>query len=154
MTTIHRIGTGVALAITLATSAAPASARVLDLNANGSYVPAGPVNAQALNPSRGGSAPVQTQAPSASPALIQGLRLKAEAAALGHRGGAVASTTGSPTARSNTTAHSPRVTALSSGGPFGWGDAGIGAAGMLLLVSVGAGVAVTTRRQRRRVTAS
>ena len=41
MTTTHRISTGVALALALGTSATPAVARPLDLNANGSYVPAG-----------------------------------------------------------------------------------------------------------------
>jgi len=84
----------------------------------------------------------------------QGLRLEAEAAALAHHRSPVASTTGSPTDGSSTTGHSPRVSAASSGETFEWGDAGIGAAGMLLLVSAGVGVAVTTRRQRHRVTAS
>jgi hypothetical protein len=41
MTTTHRISIGAALALALATSAALASARRFDLNANGSYVPAG-----------------------------------------------------------------------------------------------------------------
>jgi hypothetical protein len=41
MTTTHRISTSIVLALALATTAAPASARPFDLNANGSYVPAG-----------------------------------------------------------------------------------------------------------------
>jgi hypothetical protein len=51
MTTTHRISTGVALALALATSAAPASARPFDLNANGSYVPAGSASMRATKPS-------------------------------------------------------------------------------------------------------
>ena len=51
MTTIHRISTGVALALALAVGAAPASARPFDLNANGSYVPSGAASTQATEPS-------------------------------------------------------------------------------------------------------
>ena len=47
MTTTHRIATSVALALALAASAAPAGARPFDLNANGSYVPAGLASTQA-----------------------------------------------------------------------------------------------------------
>ena len=48
MTTGHRISIGIALALALAlgTGAAPASARPFDLNANGSYVPAGTTSTQ------------------------------------------------------------------------------------------------------------
>src|SRR5947209_4075922 len=49
MTTTHRIGTGVALVLALAASAAPASARPFDLNANGSYVTAGTASMQAAS---------------------------------------------------------------------------------------------------------
>jgi hypothetical protein len=52
MTTTHRITTGLALALALAASAAPAAARQFDLNANGSYVPAGSVSMRASQPSR------------------------------------------------------------------------------------------------------
>lgn len=41
MTTTHRINTGVLVALALATTAAPASAKTFDLNSNGSYVPSG-----------------------------------------------------------------------------------------------------------------
>ena len=47
MTTTHRITTGIVAAVALATSAAPASAGQFDLNANGSYVPAGAASMQA-----------------------------------------------------------------------------------------------------------
>jgi hypothetical protein len=46
MTTTHRIGTGIVLALALGTCAAPASARPFDLNANGSNVPAGAASMQ------------------------------------------------------------------------------------------------------------
>ena len=194
MTIIHRIGTGVALALALATSAGPASARPIDLNANSAYVSAGSIRTNVVSSSPRGSAIVLGQSPSASPAahpnpaeqtqqrsdaaagravrvagvprcpvrgpcispdstLPRGLSAE-EAAALGYRGGPVATTTGSPTDGSSASGHSPRLRAASSGETFGWGDAGIGAAGMLLLVSAGVGVAVTARRQRHRVTAS
>jgi hypothetical protein len=41
MTTRRRITTGIVVTLGLATSASPALARSFDLNANGSYVPAG-----------------------------------------------------------------------------------------------------------------
>jgi hypothetical protein len=65
MTTTHRITTGLALALALGASAAPAAARQFDLNANGSYVPAGSVSMQASQPSRPVSSPtiVRVSAP-------------------------------------------------------------------------------------------
>jgi hypothetical protein len=57
MTTIHRISTGVALALALGVSAAPASAKPFDLNANGSYVPSGAASMQATKPSYSVSPP-------------------------------------------------------------------------------------------------
>lgn len=195
MSTIRRIGTGVALALAVLASAAPASARVLDLNANGSDGPAGGAHTQALSPSPRGLALVLGQTPNASQAvrpepgeyttrrtrdsdagrdervasvphcpgrgpcisldniLTQGPSQK-EAAALGYRDGPPASTIGSPTYVSRASGDSPRRTASSAGEAFGWGDAGIGAAGMLLVITAGVGVAVTIRRQRHRVTVS
>ena len=50
MTTTHRITTGIVAALALATSAAPASAGQFDLNAHGSYVPAGAASMQAHSP--------------------------------------------------------------------------------------------------------
>jgi hypothetical protein len=189
MPNIRRIGTRVALALAVFAGAAPASARVLDLNANGSYVPAGGAHTQALNPSPRRLALALGQTPNASPAVrpkpdehtrytrdgdagrdervavvrrcpgrgpcisldnirTQGLS-QGGTAALGYRGGP-ASTTGSSTYVSRASGRS----ASSTGETFGWGDAGIGAAGMLLLITAGVGVAVTIRRQRHRVTAS
>lgn len=183
-----------AVSLALAGSAAPASARLFDLNADGSYLPAGNDQTQALAPSPRGFAIILGQSASASRVvhgnpdeqtaqtsaadtgrhvrvgavqrcpshgpcispdslLTQGIRNE-EAAALGYRGGPVASTTGSPTEGSSTSGHSPRASAAASSETFAWSDAGIGAAVMLLLVSVGVGVAVMTRRQRHRVTAS
>jgi hypothetical protein len=187
MSNIRRIGTRVALALAVFAGAAPASARVLDLKANGSYVPAGGGHTQALNPSPRRLALLLGQTPNAAVrpkpdehtrytrdgdagrdervALVrrcpgrgpcislddirtQGLS-QGGTAALGYRGGP-ASTTGSPTYVSRASGHS----ASSTGETFGWGDAGIGAAGMLLLITAGVGVALTIRRQRHRVTAS
>jgi hypothetical protein len=183
-----------ALALALIAGGAPASARLLDLNANGSYAAAGSVGAQLLGASPRGSAIALGQTASANPAvrpnpdqqtqqasdngagrhvrvapvqrcpahglctspdstLTQGLS-EEKAAALSHRDGSVASSIGSRTDGSSTSGNFPGPIAAGSGEPFQWGDAGIGAAGMLLLVSAAVGVAVTTRRKRHRVPAS
>ncbi|HEY1508555.1 MAG TPA: hypothetical protein VGF93_06115 [Solirubrobacteraceae bacterium] len=57
MTTIRRISIGLALTLALAAIAAPAFARTFDLNANGSYVPAGAASTQATKPSDSVGAP-------------------------------------------------------------------------------------------------
>ncbi len=51
-------------------------------------------------------------------------------------------------------AHSARPTAASSQQAFQWGDAGIGAAGVVLLLGGVAAAAIATRRQRHSPTAS
>jgi hypothetical protein len=56
MTSTRHIPAGIALALALATSAAPASARPFDLNANGPYVPVTVASTQApsqVTPMRG-----------------------------------------------------------------------------------------------------
>ena len=53
MTTTHRITTGIVAAVALAASAAPASARPVDLNTNGSYVPTGAASMQGHRQSAG-----------------------------------------------------------------------------------------------------
>ena len=140
MTTTHRITTGVALALALGISAAPASARTFDLAANGSYVPA--ATAAAAQPS--------------SPA---------SSAACGDvcSGGGYSSTSGQPTnptiyvpaVSASTQAYSPptnptivHLTAGNSG--FDWGDAGIGAAGGIALSMVGLGGALVVSQRRTR----
>jgi hypothetical protein len=67
-TRIKRAPTALALGVSLALAAgaAPASARLFDLNANGSYARAASVSMQALNSSPGGSAILLGQTPSAS----------------------------------------------------------------------------------------
>jgi hypothetical protein len=50
MTTTHRIGTGVALALALATAAGPATAGQIDPNAHGSDAPAVSPSLRATNP--------------------------------------------------------------------------------------------------------
>jgi hypothetical protein len=64
MTITHRISTGVALALVLGTSATPAVARPFDLNANGSYVPAG--SASMLSQTAQPTQPVST-----SPTIVR-----------------------------------------------------------------------------------
>jgi hypothetical protein len=66
MTATHRISTGAVLALALATSSAPASARTFDLNANGSYVQAGAARAQA-----GGQATTPIHSVSTSPTIVR-----------------------------------------------------------------------------------
>jgi hypothetical protein len=51
MTTTHRISIGVLLALVLAATAGPALARPFDINAHGSYVPAGSVSMRVTTPS-------------------------------------------------------------------------------------------------------
>jgi hypothetical protein len=61
MTTTHRIRMGIVLALALGTSAAPASARFFDLNANGSYVPAPTASTQVPTQATKPSPSVSTQ---------------------------------------------------------------------------------------------
>jgi len=70
------------------------------------------------------------------------------------RGGETAGTRGSlsgPVARARS---ATRQGTVSSSNGFQWGDAGIGAAGVLVLISVGSGAAVAIRRRVRRPLAS
>ncbi len=53
-----------------------------------------------------------------------------------------------------TPSHSVATTATASGTSFHWGDAGIGAAGMLLLLSAGGSAVIISRRQHRRAIAT
>lgn len=121
MTTTHRITTGILAAVALATSAAPASARQFDLNANGSYVPAGSATTQASSQSAG---------------------VSCGDICSGH---GYSATSTLPTAPLTIV----RVTPRDSG--FDWGDAGIGAAGGFAVSMIGLGgvLAVSTRRTRR-----
>jgi hypothetical protein len=155
MTTTHRIGISVALALTLAASAAPASARPVDLNANGSYVTAGTASMQAASQTTG--APPILAAP--NPAQRAALRKAQQQQLLAYSAynppksakyssaemNAYAYTT--HTRIPNTVAH-----AASHHGGFDWGDAGIGAAGGLglTLVGVGGAFAITHQRRARR----
>ncbi len=50
--------------------------------------------------------------------------------------------------------HSVGTTATASSTSFHWGDAGIGAAGMLLLLSAGGSAVIISRRQHRRALAT
>jgi hypothetical protein len=152
MTTTHRISTGVALALALAVSAAPASARPFDLNAEGSYTPAGSASAQA--PSQPTRLPPILAAPKPSQrAALRHAQQQERLAYLAHHQpssaryssaemNAYASAT--PTDIPSTVVH-----IVSHDGRFDWGDAGIGAAGGLGLALLGVGGAAAISHQRR-----
>jgi hypothetical protein len=143
MTTTHRISTGVALALALAASAAPASARPFDLNANGSYVPAGSASMQA--PSQPTGVPPILAAPKPSQrAALRQAQQQERPASTGPRSEVVSGGGYGPI---NTPA--TVVRGLAHGGGFDWGDAGIGAAGGLGLALVGVGGAFAISQQRR-----
>ena len=122
MTTTHRITTGIVAAVALATSAAPASARPVDLNTNGSYVPTGAASMQGHRQSAG---------------------VSCGDVCSGH---GYSATSTLPTAPLTIV----RVTPRDSG--FDWGDAGIGAAGGLALAMLGVGGGLVISRQRPRRT--
>jgi hypothetical protein len=192
MITIHRITTGIVLALALGTSAAPATARTFNFNRTGSMAQqplprrcgtqrvfsgkartlpcrraaTTPPSAFArfeLNPSPRGVAIGLTQVHGAGrvvggapdqqilPAGDPGARHDVRFAGFAHcpRVGPCAPPDSVTTQGSRH--HSSSATAVSPPEAFQWGDAGIGAAGMLLLVAAGGGVAVATRRQRHRV---
>jgi hypothetical protein len=178
MTTTHRIGTSVALALALAAIATPAGARPFDLNANGSEVPAGPTSMQAASqPTQpNGVPPILSAAKRSQRATLQHAQQQDRLAYLAHHqpngakysssemnayGDATPSVLASTGPRSevvsgggygpiNTPATVVRV--LAHDGGFDWGDAGIGAAGGLGLALVGLGgvFAISQQRQARR----
>ena len=100
--------------------------------------------------------PVRGPCISLDSTLTQGLTYgEKEAAALGYDRGAVAPTTVTSADGSSTGGHSPRPTvAASHEEGFQWGDAGIGAAGMLLLLSVGGAATIARRRPNHPATTS
>lgn len=83
----------------------------------------------------GPAAPVKSSAVGAPPVQPQLARLHAD---LQQRSGA----------QDGGTSVAPSVSAATSGGAFQWGDAGIGAAGAVLLLGTGAGAAGAMRRRR------
>jgi hypothetical protein len=161
MTTTHRIGTSVALALALAASAAPAGARQFDLNANGSYVPAGLASTQA--PSQPAAPPTSTQPHSktantgpCSEACSGGgygprtSRPAATPASTGP-GSDVSSTNGYDVARVPPTV--VRIIPRDSG--FDWGDASIGAGAALgLVLAATGGTLLLAHRRTQSRTAS
>lgn len=149
MTTTHRITIGVVLALALAVSAAPASARFFDLNASASYVPAGAASTQTTSHDTTNAATPFVQAASARVAH----QLAARDAV---RDTAIVSTSPHSEVIDNGGYGPPNVppvvlgvTAGSSG--FDWGDAAIGAAGGIALTMIGlaAALAASQRRTRR-----
>ena len=164
MTTTHRITTGIVVALGLAASAVPASARPFDVNANGTYVSAGPVTG--LNSTPRGVAIELSQAQRAGAAVRPNPDQQVSRTS-NHGGAAQGHTVGfrgcprvgaciSPyrVAIDGSPATAAHQTTATSQQPFQWGDAGIGAGAILVLLGAGSGAAVATRRQRHRVTAS
>ena len=152
MTTTHRIGTSVALALAFAASATPAGARPFDLNATGPNVPAAPASTQAPS-QRTGPPPILAAATRSQRAAVQQAQQQERLAYLAHHqpNGAQYSS-----AEMNVYAHatptgvpSTVVHVVSHDGRFDWGDAGIGAAGGLGLALVGAGGAFAISQQRQ-----
>jgi hypothetical protein len=160
MTTTHRIGTSVALtlALALAASAAPAGARPFDLNANGSYVPAGLVSLQA--PSQPAATPTSTEPRSkiadtgpcseACSGSGYGARVSRPAATPTSPapGSDVSSTKGYDLARVPPTV----VRTISRDSGFDWGAAGIGAGAALglMLAATGGTLLLAHRRTQSR----
>ena len=138
MTTTHRFSTGVVLALALAlASAAPASARLFDLNANGTYVAAG-----AANPTNNGQLRPVVR-PNPDQQTLTGATTHPTPA----------TSPSSTVARTSKVSASPpvvRVQAPANG--FDWGDAGIGAASALALSIIGLGGALALSRHRTRRT--
>ena len=131
MTTTHRITIGVVLALALA-SAASASASQVDLNTNGSEVPAATASTQTTSHETTNAATPFVQAASARVAHQLAARDTARHSAI-----------------VSTPAAIVHVTAGDSG--FDWGDAAIGAGGGIALTMIGlaAALAASQRRARR-----
>jgi hypothetical protein len=178
MTTTHRIGTSVALALVLAAGATPAGARSFDLNANGSYVPSGSASVQAESQPAGtpmstgpgsdvtsingydfarvpptGVPPILAAAKRSQRAALQQAQQQRRLAYLAHHEPNSAQYS---SAEMNAYAHhipigipSTVVHVVSHDGGFDWGDAGIGAAGGLGLALVGVGGAFAISQQRQ-----
>ena len=149
MTTTHRITIGVVLALALA-SAASASARQVDLNTNGSEVPAATASTQTAAKDTTNAATPFVQAASAR----VGHQFAARDAV---RDTAIVSTSPHSEVIDNGGYGPPNVppvvlgvTAGSSG--FDWGDAAIGAAATIGLSAIGfAGALTITQRRTRRI---
>ena len=145
MSTTHRIGTSVALALALAASAGAAGARQIDLNANGSDVPAGLASMQA--PSQSAARLTITQ-PHSKIANTGPCSEACSGGGYGSRSGRPAATPtstgpGSDVARTNRydLARVPPtvVRIIPRGSGFDWGDASIGAGAALGLVLAATG---------------
>jgi hypothetical protein len=134
--TIHgRIAMLTALAtLAIGASAIPASARPFDLNANGSFVPAG-------------MAAGSTSAPTSAQLTATAQTERQAAADRAPSGADRRSSLSSPAASSIT---SGAVSPATRGGGFDWGDAGIGAAGAIVLAMLGLGGALVIYQRHPR----
>lgn len=143
MTRHHRIIITVATALAFGAGAVPASARPVDVTANGSSVPAGPVGAT-LPYSHVKYIPRASGSPSGAPDE-SGARLPHDPRPRPLPSSIAPTTAAVPSKSVRVVAHSG----------FDWGDAGIGAAGGLAisLLGIGGVMTVTQRRTRRAATA-
>jgi hypothetical protein len=152
MTTTHRIATSLALALTLAASAAPAGARPFDLNASGSEVPAGSPGMHASSQTQpAGVSPILSVATRSQRAALQQAQHQERLAYLAHQQpkGAQYSSAEMNAYATPSGVPSTVVRVVSHDGRFDWGDAGIGAAGALGLALVGLGGAFAFSQQRQ-----
>jgi hypothetical protein len=155
MTITRSISAGLALTLALAAGAAPASARPFDLNAHGSFVPAGSTSMQTPNQPIGTPPILSAPPPSQRTALPEAHQRELLAYLAYHQPRNAkysnaemnAYVPGTSTGIPSTVVH-----VASTDGRFDWGDAGIGAAGTLVLVLVGGGgaFAISQQRQTRR----
>lgn len=143
MTTSHRISIGIVLSLALATSAAPTSARPVDLNHNpGSHLAAPKANAL---PDYPGMRPVAAAGAEYGYGTTPSLSEDANSPRSEVVSGGGYGTTDTPETV-------VRVVAPSDG--FDWGDAGIGAAAGLALCTIGLGGALAVAQHRTRRTAT
>jgi hypothetical protein len=151
MTTHHRIsGIVAAGALALGVSAVPASARPFDISANGSVVPAAAVAAAA-------HASARSPIPCGDACSGGGYRTATPRVSVTNESGATLPHDARPRplvlSSASNTAGAPRavVRVVTHDGGFHWGDAGIGAGGVLALSILGIGgmMAFSHRRVRR-----
>ena len=157
MTTTRSISASVALALALAAGAAPASARPFDLNAHGSFVPAGSASMQAPSQPIGMPPILPAPPPSQRAAPRQAHQRELLAYLAYHQPNNAKYSNAEMNAYVHATSTgipSTVVHVASTDGRFDWGDAGVGAAGGLALSMLGIGgtLAVSSQRRKRQPT--
>jgi hypothetical protein len=152
----YRIAVGVVAVAVACGTAGLAAARPFNLNANGTYVPT--PSARTVVDKTGLCSEVCSGGGYSSPStprLTASSVYRARVAGVVHcppRAGRCVSPASVPA--DTTGVHSARSPVAGSPDGFQWGDAGIGAAGMLLLLSAGGAATIAGRRQHHRATTS